>query len=273
MENKTPLILKKAIVRQFPMVEAEQLERIAREAAFAPKNRMIEIDENRRLNVEDLRFVVANGMEKAPLDERNFLYATSIENLNSETSSVEEFFRWLSETTTILKHMNDGYVTEDDAKERQSFLDFTDQREGELMVCLGLYQSCRSPQAEERAKFIRYKLQKLREMRTSIKFLTKEGSDVMSTRSEYDVAIPYYKYFKNLQKLPFGYDVPYEERQKLGIDHSADRDMASDYDFYAKLVNDILDEMAKNEEKTARIKEEKAYHQQKSDKTTEFYGR
>lgn len=95
----------------------------------------------------------------------------------------------------------------------------------------------------------------------------------MSTRSEYDAAIPYYKYFKNLQKLPFGYDVPYEERQKLGIDHSADRDMASDYDFYAKLVNDILDEMAKNEEKTARIKEEKAYHQQKSDKTTEFYRR
>jgi len=272
MENKTPLVLKKAIVKQFPMVEAEQLERITREVAFAPKNRMIEIDENRRLNAEDLRFVVANGMEKAPLDERNFLYATSIENLNSETSSVEEFFRWLSETTTILKHMNDGYVTEEDARERESFLDFTDQRESELMVCLGLYQSCQSPQAEERAKFIRYKLQKLREMRTSIKFLTKEGADVTSTRSEYDAAIPYYKYFKNLQKLPFGYDLPEADRRALKFEEGGAY-MAPDYDFYAKLVNDILDEMAKNEKNSQYLREEKAYHQQKSGKTTEFYGR
>lgn len=272
MENKTPLVLKKAIVKQFPMMEAGQLERIAREAAFAPKNRMIEIDENRRLNAEDLRFVVANGMEKAPIEERNFLYANSIENLNSETSSVEEFFRWLSETTTILKHMNDGYVTEEDAKERQSFLDFTDQRESELMVCLGLYQSCRSPQAEERAKFIRYKLQKLREMRMSIQAYTSKDVDVTSSRPQYDAVVPYYKYFKNLQKLPFGYDLPEADRRALKFEEGGAY-IAPDYDFYAKLVNDMLDEMADREEKTARLKEEKAYHQQKSDKTTEFYRR
>ncbi len=264
-------ILNQAIQKQYPDLDKQNLNRIARETVFAPSRRMVEIDEQRRLSGSDLRFVVANSLEQAPIRDQVFAYANSIETLNCETSSVEEFFRWLSETTTILKHMNDGYVTEEDAAERQSFLNFTDQREAELMVCLGLYQSSKSPQAEERAKFIRYKLQKLREMRTSIKFLTKDAADVTSTRSEYDAAIPYYKYFKSLQKLPFGYDIPRDERKKLGLDQASDINVIEDYDFYAKLASDLLDEMAHKERKTSPyINEEKSYLQQNMDKVTEF---
>ena len=120
------------------------------------------------------------------------------------------------------------------------------------MLCLSLYDSCKSPEARDRAQFTRYKLQKLREMRTAIKFLTRSGQDVETTRSEYDAAIPYYKYFKNLKKLPFGYDMPYEQKVKLGISHDEDEDLQEDYDHYVFLLNEMLDEMKRQDEEAQK---------------------
>ncbi|HCU59136.1 MAG TPA: hypothetical protein DIC64_04055 [Alphaproteobacteria bacterium] len=254
-ENKksSMQILQDTVQRQYPDIERPMVKTVAREMLFAPQGRLVEIDEKRRLAAEDLRFVTASTLEK-PSIENNMLYANSVERINSSIDPVAEYFDWLSETTLILNHLNDGFVTKEDALQREAFLDLTDQREADLMLCLGLYESCGSQEAKERARFTRYKLQKLREMRTSIKFLTRQGHEVETTRSEYDAAIPYYKYFKNLQKLPFGYDMPYEQKIKLGISHDDDEDLSEDYDHYRQIINEMLDEM-KKEDKAAVLPE------------------
>lgn len=263
MENKKATqviqILKETVQKKYPTLNIARVGSLVREVIYAPKSRMINVEDG-KLSASDLRLMLAQTLEF------DAMFAKSIETLNSETSSSQEYFRWLGDTTTILKHMNDGYVTTEDLKERNNFLDFTYQRETELMVCLGLYQGCKSKEAEERAKFIRYKLQKLREMRASIEFLTKSESNVESLRSEYDAAVPYYKYFKNLAKLPFGYDMPYEQKQKLGISHDEDADLKSDYDAFEVLVNNVLDvDTTKGSEVTS--------YEQSSDQIEELTGR
>ena len=253
MENQKPSIptIEKALEKQYPTISEDKKKTAIREMLFAPENRMIEIDDKRRLSAKDLRFVLANALE-TPVQERNVQYANGVEAINSSVDPVAEYFSWLNETISILNHLNDGFITKEDAVEREAFLDLTDQREADLMLCLSLYDSCKSPEARDRAQFTRYKLQKLREMRTAIKFLTRPGQDVETTRSEYDAAIPYYKYFKNLKKLPFGYDMPYEQKVKLGISHDEDEDLQEDYDHYVLLLNEMLDDMKRKDEEAAR---------------------
>ena len=241
-------IIDKALQKQYPTMRAENRKTVVREMVFAPENRMIEIDDKRKMGAKDMSFMTAHTLEiplEGGLIEK---YAKSIELINSEIDPIAEYFSWLGETTSILKHLNDGFITKEDAAEREAFLDFTDQREADLMVCLGLYERCKSKEADERIKFVRYKLQRLREMRTAIKFLTRTGQDVETTKSEYDAAIPYYKYFKNLQRLPFGYDMPREQKDKLGISHEDDEDLAEDYKHHDDIINEMLDEMRARDE-------------------------
>ena len=240
-------IITKALKAQYPKMSEQNKKVVAREMLFAPQNRMIEIDDGRKMGAEDLRFITANTLETPERGELNMKYAQSIETINSGIDPVAEYFSWLNETTSILNHLNDGFITKEDAIEREHFLELTDQREADLMVCLGLYESCKSKEAEERIRFIRYKLQKLREMRTSIKFLTRQGEDMQTTRSEYDAAIPYYKYFKNLQRLEFGYDMSYDQKVKLGISHENDEDLKEGYDHYADILNETLDQMRQDD--------------------------
>ena len=268
--RNAPKIIEDALEKQYPNISEANKKIATREMLFAPQNRMIEIDEKRKIGAEDLRFVTANALETPYEGNTNFKYAQSIEDINSGIDPVAEYFSWLNETTSIMKHLNDGFITKEDAAERENFLELTDQREADLMVCLGLYESCKSKGAEERIKFIRYKLQKLREMRTSIKFLTRTGQDVETTRSEYDAAIPYYKYFKNLQRLPYGYDMPYEQKVKLGISHENDADLVEDYDHYADIVNEMLNQMRQNDMQVNRFNEQQKNMQQNSEENEDF---
>lgn len=273
MENKktSAPIIEKALEKQYPTISESKKNIAIREMLFAPENRMIEIDDKRRLNAKDLRFVLANALE-TPMNENNVKYANGVEVINSAVDPVAEYFSWLNETVSILNHLNDGFITKEDAIEREAFLDLTDQREADLMLCLSLYDSCKSQEARDRAQFTRYKLQKLREMRTAIKFLTRSGQDVETTRSEYDAAIPYYKYFKNLKKLPFGYDMPYEQKVKLGISHDEDEDLQENYDHYTPLLNEMLDDMKKKDEEAARTPQYtfETYDQQNSEQNEDL---
>lgn len=238
-------IIDEALKKQYPNMSEQNKKIATREMLFAPENRMIEIDDRRKMSAKDLRFMTAKTLETPQGESLNVKQAQSVEAINSGIDPVAEYFSWLNETTSILNHLNDGFISREDAQERENFLELTDQREADLMVCLGLYESCKSKEAEERIRFIRYKLQKLREMRTSIKFLTRTGQDVQTTRSEYDYAIPYYQYFKKLKNLPFGYDISAEQKRNLGIrfdDAETDED-----DYFADILNSALDRMKANE--------------------------
>lgn len=265
-------IVAEAIKKQYPSM-SEQNKRVAtREMLFAPENRMIEIDDKRKMSAKDLRFMTAKVLETPNGESLNVRQAESVESINSGIDPVAEYFSWLNETTSILNHLNDGFISREDAQERENFLELTDQREADLMVCLGLYESCNTKEAEERIRFIRYKLQKLREMRTSIKFLTRTGQDVETTRSEYDYAIPYYQYFKKLKNLPFGYDISAEQKKNLGIRFD-DEETDEDHDYYADILNNALDQMKANEQMAAYRKGQIENTSQNSEENENFAGR
>ena len=72
---------------------------------------------------------------------------------------------------------------------------------------------------------------------------TRNQCDVDISRAEYERAIPYYKAFKALQKLPFGYDINQQQKINLGIYYDEDDDAEEDSNYYITLINNALDEM------------------------------
>ena len=255
-KEKEADIIKRALLSTYKDLNEKALRRTTRETVFAPQDRQIKIG-GRKISASDLRYEVADTIEKlgnsknvseiqenvSHAEDLQSMLAQSMESINSETSSSQEYFRWLDETTDILKNMNDGFVTEEDLEKRNEFLDFSHQREAELLVCLGLYQSSKNPEAQEKAKQIRYKLTKLREMRSAIENRTRNQADKEVSRAEYEAAIPYYKLYRGLAKLPFGYDIAYQKKIQLGINHDDDDDLDEDFNYYDNLLNVILDGM------------------------------
>jgi len=275
MQNDTKAVSKiiaQTLKKKYPSISDKGANLIAREVVLGPKNRMIELEKSQKLSKEDLSFMIAKELDTPSLSF-NELQAQSMERLNSGTDSVEEYFSWLNETTTILKHMNDGYVTQQDAIEREAFLQNTDQREAELMVCLGLYSSCQSSAAREKVKFIRYKLQKLREMRSAISFLTDHKADEHTLLQECDAARPYYSYFKRLKDVPYGYDISAEKKGKLRIKFDPNEIVPNDFDFDSFLKNKFLDEMAFEDQKQAVQTLYSSFEQEVDDNSKEFTGR
>jgi len=264
-------IIQTALKKKFPSLNDKTSKVIAREAVLAPSTRMIQITPAQKLSKEDLSLVLAQEIDMHHV-ELNAMQAASIEHLNSGTDSTQEYFSWLEETTNILRHMTDGYVTYDDAIERQTFLKETDQREAELMVCLGLYESCKSSVAQEKVKFIRYKLQKLREMRTSIASLTSSDINVNTHESECDGARPYYAYFKALKNVPFGYEAPAAKKAELKLTHDLDEDLSPDFSYDVYLKNKMLDEMLLEDEKES-LERLRFINEENSDNIKENTGR
>lgn len=246
--NETEII--KRALRAAENLNEQQLRQATRETIFAPSDRKIKLG-NTPQTADELRMQVVKNIENSGaaesakfLDELGLKEAISIENINSETSSSQEYYRWLNETSDILKNMNDGFVSDKDLSERNSFLEITHQREAELMVCLGLLANCRNPQAQKEYKKLHYKLTRLREMRASIKERTRNEADVEISRDEYQRAVPVYKYFKALAKAPITHTFTNEQKKRIGLDflYDDDEDELNYRDFLFDVVLDHMTE-------------------------------
>ena len=263
--------ISQALSATYQDIKKNRLNQLTREVIYGPQKRTVTIM-GERTNISDLRFKLANSLENTHSNKNAYantdfdmMIASSIETLNSETNSEQEYFRWLDDCSEIIKDMNDGFVTKDDLDSRNNFLEMSHQREADLMLCLELYAGSSHPKAAEKAARLRYKLQKLREMRQVIEAQTKNEADVKISKQEYEMALPYYKLFKSLARLPYGEDLP-AERRALGINHETDFDLSPSYDYYAALVNESLDE----EDAEATFE---SRHQEISDKLKDLAGR
>lgn len=239
-KNKETDIIKSALRVMYPQAGECSLRQLVRESVFAPPNRLV-IFQNFQVRASDLKYQLAHMIDAHGLLKAEY-FADHADNAEEEDTS-EEYFYCLEKTTNIINHMNDGYVSEEDLTERNDFLNMLDRREAELMLSMCLYQSSRSMQAPEQMKIIRYKVQKLREMRSAIEQRTRDESGVEIIRAEYNLAIPYYKYFKGLQKVAFGYDISREQKVDLNINHDDDYDLQEEYNHKEHLRNIVLNEM------------------------------
>ena len=160
-------IISKAVKQEYPDLSHDEVQKTTRELVLAPNNSRIQV-----------------GKQEVPVEDLQFKIAESIELLNSETNSQQEYFGWFEDCSRILYNMNDGYVTDSDLRERNDWLDDSYTREAELMTCLGLYKNSTFPEARQKYDQIYNKLVKLRQLRNAIKDSTGAVSDEKKDREE-----------------------------------------------------------------------------------------
>lgn len=216
---------------------------LVQKALYASEDEIInDGQENKKLS----QFVheLAEAIEQ---DTFYFEQANSIERINCETTTMNEYFTWIDEGQEIIKHMNDGFVSEDDLTERNGFVDMSFQRETELLTCLGLYErSMQMGNKEAKDKFdeLRLKMQKLREIRSSILVSTGNEADRKVEREQYEVALEYYRLLglmRQMGKQPSRSQIE-EFREKsieLKVSHHVDVELLPGYSFYTRLLEDV----------------------------------
>lgn len=162
-ELKTPRsIMDKAIESKYPKMKPEVREHLAKAVVEAPKGTKLKI-----------------GKDVMTVDSLAVAIADSIEMINSETSSGEEYISWYAETRSIISDMNTNGVTTEELETRNDFLSHLNQREADIMTSLGLYARAMEGNPEVRAKYdaLREKLTRLRQFRSAIKNTTNDKAD------------------------------------------------------------------------------------------------
>ncbi len=176
-----------------------------------------------------------------------FDLAASIERINCETSTQNEYFTWIDECQSIMKHMTDGEITDDDLEERKTFLYMSFQRETELLTCLGLYErsmALGNKQAEEKYKELRYKLQKLREMRSCIQTNTRSEKEHKPTMEQREEAAKIRMWLMMVYEAgdrptPAQLMQLDQKASELGVSRRSDVEFIRGYSYYTRLPESV----------------------------------
>ena len=248
-------IISRAVQNRF-RVSKEEGDIVARQMALAPKDVKLKVG-NQDLRVDEMQHQIAMDIG----EDLQFMLADSYEQINSESTSSREYFRWLDETESIIKHMNDGFVSHEDLNERNEFLEMSYQREAELMVCISLYQNSVFKGAKDKANELTYKLTKLRQMRSMIKQTTKDQADRKVEKIEYEKALEYYRAVRQLKEHDLYWNLPEPALENMGraayeaglnhgyadngygVSHAGDRDMQPNYVWYDWLREEMVKSM------------------------------
>lgn len=134
----------------------------------------------------------------------------------------------LENAANIIKHMNDGYVTAEDFRERNDFLEMIDRYEFTLFAAYCLSRVADSENSERLGELL-LNIVRLREVRDLIQNYTRDQADIEIGVEEFERARPIYKMLKSLQSLGYDYNLSPKERSSLGIDHDDDSDLADGF--------------------------------------------
>lgn len=204
-------VLREAIQKRYNLASREESEILARQMTLAPSDTKLKVGFE-ELRVDEMQYQIAMDVG----EDLQFYLADSYEQINSESSSSREYYNWLGETEDILKHMNDGFVSSEDMKEREDFLEMSVQRETELMVCLALYQNSAFKGAKDKYNEMHYKLSKLRQMRSMIKQTTKDEVDRKVEKNEFVKAVEYYEAVRELKQHDLYWELPIDKQKNMG---------------------------------------------------------
>lgn len=140
------------------------------------------------------------GGEEIYVSDLAFEVALSIQSMESETTPLEEYWRFIKEGQDVLTEMTTDGVKPDELVHRNNFIGHLDQRETEMRVCMALYASSNNPAAKEKYNEMLVKLAKLMEIRSAIKNGTKNSADE-PTKEEKELAKKYVEFlaFRKVQ--------------------------------------------------------------------------
>lgn len=206
MDDATRLV-REGIHQAYPQLEKNQVDEAA-EQMMRSNNGKVKVGDV-EVNVGDFSFTVAR----------------SIQTINSETTPLEEFYRWIDDAREVITEMTDNDITEADLKHREQFLGDMDQREIEIKTCIALYQNAATfgsekirGQAQKQLEFLRVKWAKLLELRSAVTNSTKDrlqaSLEPNVSEEEHDRGKLYVMALYYMQK---GMEIPMRMKLKLGL--------------------------------------------------------
>lgn len=214
-ENHTDFEEVKKIVKDcFPDINDAEIVAILREVVFAPDDYEIEY-KNQKMKRADMAKTISEHICN------NFALA----------DPKAEYDDMLESAAQIIKHTNDGYITDEDASERENFLTRINKREFELYLALGVMSSGYTKEDESLKNELIFRIRRLREMNDLIRKYSRDGKGIEVGRADYERALPIYKMIKSLKGLGYGYNLSRKERISLDIDHDDDEDLSEDFAF------------------------------------------
>lgn len=138
----------------------------------------------------------------------------------------------------IIKHMNDGYISEQDYNERREYLQLAGRCEFMLFTAMAMLKT--AADTETSFSEITLNIIRLRETQDLILKFTRDTPNIEISRDEFERARPIYKMLKSLQGLGYDYNLSPKERTNLGIDHSGDNDLTDSFNYYNWLKRIML---------------------------------
>lgn len=196
----------------YPNLDKAAARDVLRELILSPKSDLVTVGTEHYTKAEviqNLQHFLNGENEEKPFDER--------------------YHNLLESALKTIKHMNDGYITEEDYEERNKFLDTINKKEFDVFVLLALLKSCRDFDNPTLINQLIYKIRSLRELNDLIRKYTKDAVAVNTDEHDYEKAKLVYKMLKSLQSLGYGYTISQREKENLDISHDDDEDLYEDY--------------------------------------------
>lgn len=219
----------------FPNINRDNAQTILREVILAPDDYTVEFN-NDTFDKHQIMDMLAHTLTMSCVEESPEQTYRDIINCAAE----------------IMKHMNDGYITDEDYDERQNFIERIDRYEFTLFAAYSFLQTAQSDDETVMAEMV-LNIVRLREIRDLITNYTRDEKGITTDREEFERAKPIYKMLKSLQNLGYDYNFSPKERQSLDIDHEDDEDLSDLFKYENWLKRIMLLQLRKETaEPTAR---------------------
>lgn len=244
-------LLKNNLQKVYSGLDDNELSILCRETVFAPAQYTFTMNK-RPVSIASVRETTANFIERDKSAKDFIPYsldsaiADLIEKSNCETSSINEYYRWISLTSELVKNVADGIVTDEDVSLRREFITMSFDREAEILLCLALYQSANNPQNNEKVELLKFKLARLREMRSIVRNTSSRSNSQYRLNAEELNII--YNYCANLLSQKPNLTTNINLKLKLNINHNTEDEQDENFSYYDYLRDTILQMMRTVEE-------------------------
>jgi len=235
-------LIKKNLEKQNPNLSEKETAVLCRETVFAPNSYKTEINE-KPVPITAVRQNLADFIERDNSSKDFIPYsldaqiADLIEQSSCETSSMNEYYRWVGVTSEIVRNTSDGQVTHRDLNERKTFINMSYDREAEILLCLALYQGAGAEQNREKIDILRFKLARLREMRSIV---SNTQNHLEYKRKRFKETLSYYsEYCKKLSQEVYN-SCDMNLNLKLNINLPLDEDLDENYPHLEYLQASVL---------------------------------
>lgn len=234
-------IIRQHLKKAYPKLSERETAVLSREIIFAPAHYNVPLND-KPTPIASVRENLADTIERHAATENFIPYsldaeiADLIEQSNCETSSMNEYYRWVSATYDILRHTQDGEITDEDLSERKTFITLSYDREAELLLCLSLYEGAGLAHNQEKVNLLRFKLARLRELRS----IVKNTADHTTHKHKLHNLEAYCQYCAELMQKDIHQPLNLNLKLNLDIEHSNDEDLDENYSHLSRLREMIL---------------------------------